>query len=59
MRLSAITTGTEGRIATVFIIVHDGHRPYWKRAHRDWRFWAGVSFMFAAIVIYAIIDDLA
>jgi len=20
-------------------VIHHGHRPYWKRAHRDWRFW--------------------
>jgi hypothetical protein len=34
-------------------------RPYWKRAHRDWRFWAAVGLMFAAMVIYVMSDDLA
>ncbi|MFZ0634755.1 MAG: hypothetical protein WA755_03330 [Candidatus Acidiferrales bacterium] len=35
------------------------HRPYWKRAHHDWRFWAGLFLMFAAITIYVMSDDLA
>ncbi len=34
-------------------------RPYWKRAHHDWRFWVGMVFMFAAIAIYVLSDDLA
>jgi len=33
--------------------------PYWKRAHRDWRFWVGFVFMLAAITIYVLSDDLA
>ncbi len=33
--------------------------PYWKRAHHDWRFWVGLCFMFAAIAIYVLSDDLA
>jgi hypothetical protein len=28
--------------------VHRSHRPYWKRAHRDWRIWIGVIVMLAA-----------
>ena len=39
--------------------VKDGHRPYWKRAHRDWRVWVGLFFMFAAIIIYVLSEDLA
>jgi len=39
--------------------VHYGHRSYWKRAHRDWRFWVGVISMLAAIIIYVMSDDLA
>ncbi len=38
---------------------HHGHRPYWKRAHHDWRFWVGVFFMSAAIIIYVMSGDLA
>ena len=38
---------------------HDGQRPYWKRAHRDWRFWVGLVFMFAAISIYVMSEDLS
>jgi len=34
-------------------------RPYWKRAHRDWRVWIGLFFMLAAITIYVLSDDLA
>jgi hypothetical protein len=37
----------------------DGQRPYWKHAHRDWRFWVGLVFMFAAISIYVMSEDLA
>jgi hypothetical protein len=32
--------------------------PYWKRAHRDWRFWVGMVVTFAAILIYVMSDDL-
>jgi len=35
------------------------HGPYWKRAHHDWRFWAGLILMLAAITIYVVSDDLA
>ena len=34
-------------------------RPYWKRAHHDWRFWVGIVFMFTALAIYILSDDLA
>lgn len=33
--------------------------PYWKRAHRDWRFWVGVLFMSVALIVYVMSDDLA
>jgi hypothetical protein len=33
--------------------------PYWKRAHRDWRFWVGLFFMLLAITIYVLTDDLS
>jgi hypothetical protein len=39
-------------------ILHD-HGPYWKRAHRDWRFWVGLVLMLAAITIYVLSEDLA
>jgi hypothetical protein len=32
--------------------------PYWKRVHRDWRFWIGAVLMFAAISIYVLSGDL-
>jgi len=32
--------------------------PYWKRAHHDWRMWVGLFFMFAAISIYVMSNDL-
>lgn len=34
------------------------HYPYWKRAHRDWRFWGAVFLMFAAMMIYAMSFNL-
>ncbi len=33
-------------------------RPYWKRAHRDWRAWLAV-LMIALILVYVLIDSLA
>ena len=39
--------------------VHVGLRPYWKRAHRDWRVWVGLFFCLAAIIIYVLSEDLA
>ena len=39
--------------------VHHEPDPYWKRAHRDWRFWVGFIFMLAAITIYVMSDNLA
>jgi len=34
------------------------HRPYWRRAHRDWRLWAIVILMLAAMVVYLMTGDL-
>jgi hypothetical protein len=39
--------------------VPHGRRPYWTRAHRDWRVWVGVVLMLAAMIIYLMTDDLA
>ena len=39
--------------------VHQSHRTYWTRAHRDWRFWGIMFLMFAAIIIYVMSEDLA
>jgi len=39
-------------------VPHDT-RPYWKRAHHDWRFWIGLFFMFVAITIYVLSENLA
>jgi hypothetical protein len=36
-----------------------GGDPYWKRAHRDWRFWFGVALMLAAMTIFVMSDNLA
>jgi len=33
--------------------------PYWRRMHRDWRFWIGAVFMAAALAIYVLSGDLA
>jgi hypothetical protein len=32
-------------------------RPYWKRAHYDWRFWVAVILMIVAMSIYVMSDD--
>jgi len=33
--------------------------PYWRRMHRDWRFWVGAFLMAAALAIYVLTGDLA
>jgi hypothetical protein len=33
------------------------NRPYWKHAHKDWRVWVGVVFVFVAIFIYVMSGD--
>jgi hypothetical protein len=38
---------------------HHEHRPYWKRAHHDWRFWVAISLMLLAMLIYVMTDDLS
>jgi len=39
--------------------VPHAYRPYWKRAHQDWRFLLGMVLVFAAIAIYVLTDNLA
>jgi hypothetical protein len=34
------------------------HRPYWRRAHRDWRLWIIVILMLAAMAVYLMTGDL-
>jgi len=33
-------------------------RPYWKRAHRDWRIWVLVVLMIGCMGIYLLTGDL-
>ena len=33
--------------------------PYWRRMHRDWRFWIGAVLMAAALSVYVLSGDLA
>jgi len=37
---------------------HD-QKPYWKRAHHDWRFWVAAILIFTAMIIYVMTDNLA
>ena len=39
--------------------VHPIHRPYWKRAHHDWRFWTALVLMLAAMLYYILSDNFA
>ena len=39
-------------------INNPGHRPYWRRAHRDWRMWIIVILMLAAMAVYLATGDL-
>jgi len=45
-------------------IVDGEHIPeekhsYWRRAHRDWRFWVVMLMFVAAITLYVMTDNLA
>jgi hypothetical protein len=33
--------------------------PYWRRMHRDWRFWVGATLMAAALAIYVMTENLS
>jgi hypothetical protein len=33
--------------------------PYWKRAHKDWKFWVAVLLMLLAMAVYIRTDELA
>ncbi len=37
----------------------EAHRPYWKRAHHDWRFWVVLVLMIVAMVVYIVSQDLS
>ena len=39
--------------------VHKMQRPYWKRAHQDWRFWIALLLMIVAMIIYVVSEDFA
>ncbi len=34
-------------------------RPYWRRAHHDWRFWLAMVLMVAAISTYVATESLS
>jgi hypothetical protein len=38
---------------------HREDRPYWKRAHHDWRFWFGLTAMLVAISFYVVTNNLS
>jgi hypothetical protein len=40
----------------------DGHphrKPYWKRAHHDWKFWLALLAMLLAMAVYLRTNDLS
>jgi hypothetical protein len=39
--------------------VHDNPSPYWKRAHLDWRMWAGALLLIFLMIAYVMSDNLA
>jgi hypothetical protein len=39
--------------------VEHGHRPYWRRAHHDWRFWVGLVSMLTAITFFIMTNNLS
>jgi len=39
--------------------LHQVHRSYWKRAHLDWRMWAGALLLIFLMIAYVMTDNLA
>ena len=39
--------------------IQKSHRPYWKRAHHDWKFWVALFLMFVGMIIYVLSQDLS
>jgi hypothetical protein len=39
--------------------VHHEDVAYWRRAHRDWRFWLGLFLMVVAITVFFMSVDLS
>ncbi len=37
----------------------EAHRPYWTRAHHDWRFWVFLVLMVTAMIVYVVSQDLS
>jgi hypothetical protein len=38
---------------------HAQRQPYWKRAHKDWKFWVGAVCIALALIIYVTTLDLS
>jgi hypothetical protein len=38
---------------------HPTQKPYWQRAHLDWKLWAAVVIMLAAMWVYLKSNDLS
>jgi hypothetical protein len=38
---------------------HVQRKPYWQRAHKDWKFWVGATAIGVAIVVYVMTLDLS
>jgi hypothetical protein len=40
---------------------HGDHprRPYWRRAHHDWKFWVALLLMLVAILAFVISNNLS
>jgi len=38
---------------------HHEPKPYWRRAHTDWKFWVALVFLAVAITVYVMTVDLS
>lgn len=41
------------------VMPHSQKDAYWKRAHKDWKFWVGVVAIAIAIAVYVLSLDLS
>ena len=54
-----INHGNEGSAKERVHASYPANYPYWKRAHLDWRMWAGALLLIFLMIAYVMTDNLA
>ena len=50
---------THSHAQTGPVAPHEQQQAYWKRAHKDWKFWVGVICIAVALTVYVLSLDLS